>query len=73
MAMAIELTGSVTNGRSEKLKTSEVGGGVGMTGCGGGDNKEQAVAPKTMSRPSRAIHRAKTQITSLRYRVTLLQ
>jgi hypothetical protein len=41
MPGVIELTGSLTSGRSEKLTAAMVAGGVGMTGPSGGFKREQ--------------------------------
>ncbi len=64
MPGVIELTGSLTSGRSEKFTAATVGGGVGMTGPSGGFKREQpaenikaAIANAVMRRDNMMIPR----------------
>jgi hypothetical protein len=62
MPGAIELTGSLTNGRSEKLTAATVDGGVGMTGPSGGLKREQPVVNKKAAIASAVIRRENMMI-----------
>jgi len=57
MPGVIELTGSLTSGRSEKFTAATVGGGVGITGPSGGLKREQPAVNKKAAMANTVIRR----------------